>query len=132
MGSAGRTQAELRETPGRLNKAGFSPDGQIIVTAGVDEVPRIWNVRGQLLAELHGHTGEIRQAAFSPNGQLVVTASADTSARVWPITAAAYLRRVSKLGLPCLTVSALQELLLIEANEAADRAKQCRQGKGLE
>src|SRR5208283_698972 len=62
----------------------FSPDGKLIVTAGMDHSARVWDaVSGRLLATLSGHSGPVNDAGFSPDGKSVVTASDDGTARVW-------------------------------------------------
>jgi WD40 repeat protein len=72
--------------------ASFSPDGQRVVTASVDETARVWDVSGATPAVppevLSGHTGEVTSASFSPDGKQVVTASWDKTARVWDVSGA--------------------------------------------
>ena len=66
--------------------AQFSPDGQRIVTASLDNTARIWETQtGKLLATLQGHTDRVETAQFSPDGQRIVTASWDKTARIWII-----------------------------------------------
>ncbi|MCT7962604.1 hypothetical protein NG791_18200, partial [Laspinema sp. D1] len=66
-----------------LRSASFSPDGESILTLSVDNIPRVWDRRGQMIAELKGHQGWVRSASFSPNGERILTASEDHTARVW-------------------------------------------------
>jgi len=68
---------------GWVNSAAFSPDGDLVVTAGADRTARIWETRGNLSAVLEGHGDAVASAAFSPDGTVVVTASWDNTARVW-------------------------------------------------
>jgi dipeptidyl aminopeptidase/acylaminoacyl peptidase len=64
--------------------AQFSPDGQRVVTASMDQRARVWDAAtGKALGEPMQHTGAVNSAQFSPDGQRVVTASADGTARVW-------------------------------------------------
>jgi WD40 repeat protein len=67
-----------------VSTAQFSNDGKLVLTAGGDNVPRIWNPEtGQRMTELRGHSDSISSAALSPDGRLAVTGSADRTARIW-------------------------------------------------
>jgi WD40 repeat protein len=64
----------------------FSPDGQMLATAGVDGVVTLWRVsKGELqrFATLAGHTGVVNDAAFSPDGRTIATAGSDGTLRLW-------------------------------------------------
>jgi WD40 repeat protein/TPR repeat protein/tRNA A-37 threonylcarbamoyl transferase component Bud32 len=68
----------------RVISAGFSPDGQRIVTASDDKTARVWDaVTGREIMRLSGHTDSLNFAAFSPDGRRIVTASYDKTARIW-------------------------------------------------
>src|SRR5271157_1511328 len=74
----------------------FSPDGKLIVTAGMDHSARVWDaVSGRLLATLSGHSGPVNDAGFSPDGKSVVTASDDGTARVWDAVSGRLLATLS-------------------------------------
>ena len=69
---------------GPVEQAVFSPDGQLILTAGDDRIARVWSaLDGHLLATLLGHADKIVDAEFSPDSRRIVTASDDHTARVW-------------------------------------------------
>jgi WD40 repeat protein len=69
--------------PGRLQghsavilSAAFSPDDQLILTAGGDQTARVWEaLTGKTIAVLKGHNHTIRTARFDDDGSLVVTGS---------------------------------------------------------
>ena len=67
-----------------VGAAVFSPDGSRVLSAGLDNVARVWDARsGKALAELKGHSDSVVRASFSPDGSRAVTASDDGTARVW-------------------------------------------------
>ncbi|MEL6655197.1 MAG: caspase family protein [Bacteroidota bacterium] len=67
----------------RLFSADISPDGEHILTGGLDKIGRIWKRSGGDPIELKGHTDQIYSVAFSPTELKVITASVDGTARLW-------------------------------------------------
>ncbi|MBM0743066.1 caspase family protein [Phormidium sp. CLA17] len=61
----------------------FSPDGQLIATAGYDKVAKLWSVDGKELLTLQGHEQGVTDVSFSPDGKLIATASEDKTAKLW-------------------------------------------------
>lgn len=62
----------------------FSPDGQILASAGADRTIQLWKIPdGDRLMQLEGHTHLIELLAFSSNRQILASASADRTVRVW-------------------------------------------------
>ena len=80
----GQELAVLRHE-GQVYYAAYSPDGERVVTVGVDDnMARLWSAETrEVLAVLRGHEGIVTHAAFSPGGERVVTASWDRTARLW-------------------------------------------------
>jgi WD40 repeat protein/serine/threonine protein kinase len=77
-----------------LRSVAFSPDGRWVLTAGEDQVARVWDVAtGEPVGQAMGHQDTLLRATFSPDGRRVLTASDDGTARVWdaatgqPVTA---------------------------------------------
>ncbi|WP_446718039.1 WD40 repeat domain-containing protein, partial [Crocosphaera sp. Alani8] len=63
----------------------FSPDGEKVATASLDNTARVWQVGiGEELARLH-HEDTVWSVVFSPDGEKVATASLDNTARVWQV-----------------------------------------------
>lgn len=64
----------------------LSPSGEHLVSAGDDEVARLWLARTQQsLGTFAGHLGLIWDACFSADGQMLLTASRDATARLWHV-----------------------------------------------
>ncbi|MCM2257685.1 MAG: hypothetical protein NDJ94_18785, partial [Vicinamibacteria bacterium] len=62
----------------------FTLEGQKLLSAGWDQVLRVWDVAdGQPLATLQGHTGYVVALALSHDGRRVATGSLDHTVRLW-------------------------------------------------
>ena len=71
-------------SPKGLNSAAFSPDGRLMVTAGVDKTARVFAIPGgRPVTVLRGRADELEDAVFGPDSKHVATASADGTAVVW-------------------------------------------------
>jgi eukaryotic-like serine/threonine-protein kinase len=74
---------------GGVSALAISLDGHWIVTAGHDNVARLWNLNSPepwtkpIL--LRGHTASIGSVGFSADGRWLVTASSDKTARLWDL-----------------------------------------------
>jgi WD40 repeat protein len=66
-----------------MPSAVFSPDGQFILTASLDETAILWSVNGKVLTKFIGHSDYVVSAVFSSDGQYILTASDDKTARLW-------------------------------------------------
>ncbi|NET36142.1 MAG: TIR domain-containing protein, partial [Cyanothece sp. SIO1E1] len=66
-----------------VQNAGFSPDGQMIVTASYDKTAKLWHQDGSLIRTLEGHSDLVFYASFSPDSQRIATASYDQTVKLW-------------------------------------------------
>ena len=63
----------------------FTPDGEHVLTAGLDGDVRLWTRDGRPVATLRGHKASVHGAVFSPDGARVATASVDGTTRIWDL-----------------------------------------------
>jgi WD40 repeat protein len=62
----------------------FSPDGRLIVSAGGDQVVKVWNAQtGTELRGLRGHNDWVSSVAFSNDGRFIISAGVDRAVKVW-------------------------------------------------
>jgi WD40 repeat protein len=76
----------LRGHTDLVNSVSFSPDGQLLVSAGRDHDVIVWDVAsGEIVHRFsEAHSGSVADARFSPDGRWIVTAG-PRSARLWNV-----------------------------------------------
>jgi WD40 repeat protein len=80
------TTVELSDAARATGDAEFSPDGNLLATAGSDGVAQIFDANsGRLEQSLAGHTGALTSARFSADGRSLLTVGSDSTVRVWNV-----------------------------------------------
>jgi WD40 repeat protein/tetratricopeptide (TPR) repeat protein len=68
----------------KINTIDFSPDSQVLVTAGDDRIARLWDTRTALpKGDGLEHDGPVLVAWFSRNGRWIATADKAGAVRIW-------------------------------------------------
>lgn len=77
--------ATFSEHNGTVNTLAWSPNGQLIASAGDDRTVRIWYglSGGSSILTYSSHNGAINAIAWSPDGTRIASASDDGTVRIW-------------------------------------------------
>lgn len=74
----------LRGHNGDVTDVCWSPDGERLASASIDNTIGIWSVRlGQLVTLLKGHTALVKGVAWDPVGRFIASQSDDRTTIVW-------------------------------------------------
>jgi hypothetical protein len=83
----------------------YSPDGQIVASAGTDNQIKFWDAEnGDLLMTLAGHTDDVSSIAFSPDGSLLASGAGgwdepgESTIRLWRVSDGTLLRTLDGHG----------------------------------
>jgi WD40 repeat protein len=71
---------------GAVTSVSFSPDRQILATAGIDGRVRIWNFSGQKIAEWKAGQQSVNMVNFSPDGKFLASAGRDSTVKLWNLS----------------------------------------------
>jgi WD40 repeat protein len=87
-----RSTATLIGQKDLIHALAWSPDGNLLVSAGYDRLIQVWDAgTGKLLRTLKDHSDSVYGLAFSPDGKLLASAAADRAVKVWNVATGARL-----------------------------------------
>ncbi|MEG4270930.1 MULTISPECIES: AAA-like domain-containing protein [unclassified Microcoleus] len=69
-----------------VTSVNFSPNREILATAGIDDKVRIWNFSGQKIAEWKALQESVNMVNFSPNGKFLATAGRNSTVKIWNLS----------------------------------------------
>jgi WD40 repeat protein len=63
----------------------FTPDGQHVLSGGMNGELRLYDLNGTMRTKFVGHTGEIKALAVSQDGKWALSGAVDQTLRLWPL-----------------------------------------------
>ncbi len=115
----------IPETRADVNSLDFTPDGEYLVSGGLDGVIKIWHLPGlQLIKTIKAHESSIKSLRINNKGNCIATASSgepykgDNSIKIWDFQSGSMLHQLtSPLGMEAVEFSPCGYFLLGGARE---------------
>ncbi|KAL5716498.1 Eukaryotic translation initiation factor 3 subunit I [Ranunculus cassubicifolius] len=116
----------IRGPHGRINRAVWGPLNKTIISAGEDDIVRMWDSEtGKLLKESDpekGHTKSVTSLSVSADGSHFLTGSSDKTAKLWDIRTLTVLKTyTSGSPLNAVAISPLLDHVVIGGGQEASK-----------
>jgi mono/diheme cytochrome c family protein len=81
--ATGKVVQRLEGHTGSVVGAGFSADGQTVLSGGDDHTLRLWKRSGECVRVFSGHEGYVKSVALSRDGRFALSGATDATVRLW-------------------------------------------------
>jgi hypothetical protein len=129
----GNIMHTLKGHDGDVQSVIFSPDGQTLVTGGLDGTVRLWNAAtGNLQRTLTGHQSDVESLAFSPDGKTIASGSWDATIKLWNAQSGRLLATLTTIPLAESTSQRVNEPMNPLTHEPMNPLTRSSGGKPIE
>jgi WD40 repeat protein len=81
--NTGEIVALLQGHRGMINTVSWSPDGELLATAGQDQTVRVWSIPNENPLRIWEHPAEVTRLVWSPDSDRIATSANDDAIRIW-------------------------------------------------
>ncbi|MDJ0553472.1 MAG: AAA-like domain-containing protein [Microcoleaceae cyanobacterium MO_207.B10] len=91
---------------GAVTSVKFSPNQQVLASAGVDGKVVIWNLEGKKIREWQTEQKSVNSIVFHPDGKYVVTAGSNGTVKIWNLLGEKlYVLKISESEINSISIS---------------------------
>jgi mono/diheme cytochrome c family protein len=107
---SGKVQRTLQGHTQAVICAVFSPDDQLILSAGDDRILRLWEATtGKLVRVFRGHESGVKSVAFHPDGRYALSGGSDATLRLWDVNSGKEIKSFRKHNHPLVAAAFLAD-----------------------